>query len=247
MNLCRKLTTCLLISLGVANATVSAESTPAADDQATRDTVVLLHGLWRSRTAMWLMAHRLENAGFQVERIGYDSTHQTPEQILDSVAAQIDACCKALPHTVHFVGHSLGGLIIRAYLAENAVRQRGRVVLIGTPNKGTPLVDAFQDSWWLALAGPTARALGTDPGSFPKSLPPPEYPVGVIAGLSENGLAQHFLADSSDGLVPVESTKLAGMVDFIVVKSGHSTMRYSEEVARQTIAFLRRGHFTHPP
>ncbi len=247
MNLCRNLTACLLISLDVATATASAESTPAADDQATRDTVVLLHGLWRSRTAMWLMAHRLENAGFQVERIGYDSTHQTPEQILDSVAAQIDACCKALPHTLHFVGHSLGGLIIRAYLAENAVRQQGRVVLIGTPNKGTPLVDAFQDSWWLALAGPTARALGTDPGSFPRSLPPPEYPVGVIAGLSENGLARHFLADSSDGLVPVESTKLVGMVDFIMVKAGHSSMRYSEEVARQTIAFLRRGQFTHPP
>jgi pimeloyl-ACP methyl ester carboxylesterase len=247
MKLCRNLTASLLIALGIANAAASAESPPAAEDQATQDTVVLLHGLWRSRTAMWLMSHRLENAGFQVQNIGYDSTHETPEQILNSVAAQIDACCKALPHTVHFVGHSLGGLIIRAYLADNAVRQQGRVVLIGTPNKGTPLVDAFQDSWWLALAGPTARALGTGPDSFPKSLPPPEYPVGVIAGLSENGLAQHLLADSSDGMVPVESTKLVGMVDFILVESGHSSMRYSEEVARQTISFLRRGRFVHPP
>jgi len=247
MKLCRNLTASLLIALGIANAAASAESPPAAEDQATQDTVVLLHGLWRSRTAMWLMSHRLENAGFQVQNIGYDSTHETPEQILNSVAAQIDACCKALPHTVHFVGHSLGGLIIRAYLADNAVRQQGRVVLIGTPNRGTPLVDAFQDSWWLALAGPTARALGTGPDSFPKSLPPPEYPVGVIAGLSENGLAQHLLADSSDGMVPVESTKLVGMVDFILVESGHSSMRYSEEVARQTISFLRRGRFVHPP
>jgi len=247
MKLCRNLTASLLIALGIANAAASAESPPAAEDQATQDTVVLLHGLWRSRTAMWLMSHRLENAGFQVQNIGYDSTHETPEQILNSVAAQIDACCKALPHTVHFVGHSLGGLIIRAYLADNAVRRQGRVVLIGTPNKGTPLVDAFQDSWWLALAGPTARALGTGPDSFPKSLPPPEYPVGVIAGLSENGLAQHLLADSSDGMVPVESTKLVGMVDFILVESGHSSMRYSEEVARQTISFLRRGRFVHPP
>lgn len=247
MKLCRNLTASLLIALGIANAAASAESPPAAEDQATQDTVVLLHGLWRSRTAMWLMSHRLENAGFQVQNIGYDSTHETPEQILNSVASQIDACCKALPHTVHFVGHSLGGLIIRAYLADNAVRQQGRVVLIGTPNKGTPLVDVFQDSWWLALAGPTARALGTGPDSFPKSLPPPEYPVGVIAGLSENGLAQHLLADSSDGMVPVESTKLVGMVDFILVESGHSSMRYSEEVARQTISFLRRGRFVHPP
>jgi len=71
--------------------------------------------------------------------------------------------------------------------------------------------------------------------------------VGVIAGLSENGLAQHLLANSSDGMVPVESTKLVGMVDFILVESGHSSMRYSEEVARQTISFLRRGRFVHPP
>ena len=246
MKLYQNLTVRLLIALSIASTAATGDST-AAGDQATPETVVMLHGLWRSRTAMWLMSHRLEDAGFRVERIGYDSTHETPEQILDSVAAQIDACCKTLPHTVHFVGHSLGGLIIRAYLADNAMRRQGRVVLIGTPNQGTPLVDAFQDTWWLALAGPTAEALGTDPDSFPKSLPPPEYAVGVIAGLSENGLAQHILAGHSDGMVPVESTKLVGMADFILVKSGHSSMRYSEEVARQTIAFLRRGRFDHPP
>lgn len=214
---------------------------------ANRETVVLLHGLGRNKAAMWLLAWRIEDAGFDVIRIGYDSLHETPGQILAGVSREIDACCKALSQPVHYVGHSLGGLVIRAYLAEREWRNRGRVVLIGTPNNGTPLVDEYKDTWWMNLAGPTANALGTDPDSFPNSLPEPDYPVGVIAGLREGGFAKALMPGDHDGLVPVESTKVAGMSDFIVVETSHSLMRYNEEVARQTIAFLRKGEFLRKP
>ena len=192
---------------------------------------------------MWLLASRIERAGFDVVRIGYDSLHDAPEAILEDVARQIDACCRALPMPVHFVGHSLGGLVVRAYLAESRVANLGRVVLIGVPNNGTPLVDRSRDSWWMDLAGPTARSLGTGSDSFPASLPNPDYPTGVIAGSRSGGFPLDGIPGADDGLVPVESTKVPGMVDFIVVESGHSFMRYSNEVARQTIAFLRRGEF----
>jgi hypothetical protein len=95
------------------------------------------------------------------------------------------------------------------------------------------------------LAGPTARALGTDAESFPASLPPPDYPVGIFAGVRLGSFRIDLIEGDDDGLVPVESTKVPGMTDFIVVETGHAMMRYNEEVAMQTIAFLRHGRFVH--
>lgn len=229
-----------LVTLSVAE-----EREAAGGDAMSGETVVLLHGLGRGKTAMWLLASRIGNAGFDVIRIGYDSLRSTPGEILADVASQIDSCCKALVAPVHFVGHSLGGLMIRAYLAENRLANLGRVVLIGTPNNGTPVVDRLGDSWWLDLAGPTARMLGTDAESFPGSLPDPDYPTGVIAGVSVRSISSRFIPGDDDGLVPVESTKVAGMKDFIIVESGHSFMLYDNEVARQVVAFLQRGEFQH--
>jgi len=209
------------------------------------DTVILLHGLGRSDTAMWLLASRLEDEGFLVERIEYDSLTRAPREILDDIGGQIAACCLGRAGTLHFVGHSLGGLLIRAYLDKNRVANLGRVVLIGTPNQGTAVVDRFRDSWWMPLLGPTTLALGTDEESFPNSLEPPYYPVGVIAGKFGFGLNDIFLPGEDDGLVTVDATRLEGMTDFVVVNSGHAFMRYSGEVAAQTAAFLKTGRFLH--
>jgi pimeloyl-ACP methyl ester carboxylesterase len=231
-----------LIMVVVGVSTCAGERTSDAHHLTDRETVVLLHGLGRSEAAMWLLASRIEAAGFDVVRIGYHSLGDPPERILAAVSRQIDACCKASLKPVHFVGYSLGGLIIRAYLAENKLRTLGRVVLIATPNAGTPLVDAYRDSWWMDLAGPTAKSLGTGPDSFPNSLPAPDYPVGVIAGVREAPFVD-VIPGEDDGLVPLESTKVVGMVDFVIVESNHMLMRYSQEVARQTIAFLRTGEF----
>ena len=208
-----------------------------------REVVVVLHGLARSSAAMWLLHLRLHRAGYQVETVGYRSMSQTPEEIVADISRQIDACCKQIDKKVHFVGHSLGGLMIRAYLQENRPQKLGRVVLIGTPNQGTAMADHFRDKWWAGMAGPTALSLGTDDASFPRSLPDPDYSVGVIAGIGRQQMDDRILPGEDDGLVAVESTKLNGMRDFIVVNTGHSMMRYDEAVAMQTISFLRNGAF----
>ncbi|MEJ2514549.1 MAG: alpha/beta fold hydrolase [Gammaproteobacteria bacterium] len=210
-----------------------------------RETVVLVHGLWRGKSSMWLLARRLEDAGFDVFRADYDSLTATTGEIVRQVAAQIDACCRDRPGPVHFVGHSMGGLAIRAYLVESHIPNRGRVVLIGSPNSGTPIVDDYQDTWWMGLAGPAANALGTGPESFPNMLPEPDYPVGVIAGFWVGPFGLDFIPEADDGLVPVESTKVPGMADFVAIDVSHSFMRYDDDVAKQTIAFLRDGHFIH--
>jgi hypothetical protein len=132
---------------------------------------------------------------------------------------------------------------VRAYLADKPVKNLGRVVLIGSPSQGTPVVDSYQDHWWMKLAGPTANALGTGNTSFPKSLPPPDYALGVIAGKVERVIDFPSIPGDDDGLVPVESTRVEGMKDFVVVKAGHAMLRYNELAAEQAIAFLKFGQF----
>ena len=217
----------------------------AAEGTSDKETVVLLHGLGRSSTSMWIFALRLKRAGFHVELVGYDSINQNPDEILKEITAQIRECCADISGPIHFVGHSLGGLMVRAYLQNNDVANLGRVVLMGTPNQGTVAADYFRDSWLLRRLGPTAERLGTDEKSFPRTLEDPYYPVGIIAGEFESDLIDNVIPGKDDGLVPVDATKLEGMTDFIVLRTSHAMMRYDEEVARQTIEFLKYGRFDH--
>lgn len=233
----------ILISISVSCSISRAQLEPAYQSESNGETVVLIHGLGRSNVAMWSLASRLEDAGYRVERVGYSSLNQTPEEIVNVVSQQIDECCADIGKTVNFVGHSLGGLLIRAYLQNRKIDNLGRVVLIGTPNQGTAIVDKYKERWWMALLGPTTAALGTDDGSFPKSLAPPYYPVGVIAGFRQSDMPDEILPGKDDGLVAIESTKLEGMGDFIIIESGHSMMRYNDDVAKQTISFLKNGRF----
>ena len=216
----------------------------------TADTVVLLHGLGRSASAMSQLAERLEVFGFNVVSVDYDSLKRSPDEILHDVASQIDACCdQQRGHTnkgrIHFVGHSLGGLLARAYLEENSPPNLGHVVAIGSPAKGTPIVDRYRGRWWFELLGPMANSLGTDQGSFAATLGKPTYPLGVIAGSRQRD-NDDLLPGEDDGLVTVKSTRVDGMTDFLKVNAGHADLRYSEDVARQTALFLRTGKFAQP-
>ncbi|MEP3047178.1 MAG: alpha/beta fold hydrolase [Roseibium sp.] len=215
------------------------------DDEPPGDKViiVLLHGLGRNANSMWLLASRLEDAGFFVQRIEYSSLHQNPDEILEDIGNQIELCCRRHKHAVHFVGHSLGGLMVRAYLQNNKVDNLGKVVLIGTPNKGSEAADHFSDSWLMDIMGPTAKTLGTGDTSFPNLLEVPYYPVGIIAGIRNSTLNDPVIPGKDDGVVSVEATKIDDMTDFILLETGHSMMRYDREVADQTIAFIENGAF----
>jgi hypothetical protein len=115
--------------------------------------------------------------------------------------------------------------------------------LLGTPNQGTEAADHFSNSWLMKILGPTAKTLGTDADSFPKSLEAPYYPVGIIAGEISSQLNDPVIPGKDDGLVSVEATKIDTMTDFIIIETGHSMMRYDREVADQTIEFIKNGVF----
>jgi pimeloyl-ACP methyl ester carboxylesterase len=210
--------------------------------------VVLLHGLGRSSTAMFLLQKRIRDAGFETHSIEYASLQEPPEVILEKVSEQIKLCCKDDSRPVHFVAHSLGGLIVRAYLDQKPLENLGRVVLLGTPNQGSELVDIYGDSWLFKIIGPTARLIGTDDNSFPNQIGPPYYPLGIIAGTSSfNPITDDHLPGPDDGLVSVQSAKVDGMTDFLLVDTSHSMMRYKEAVANETIHFLKKGRFSQSP
>ena len=200
--------------------------------------------------AMLLMESALTEAGFQVHSIGYPSTAEGPETLLEIVGAEIDDCCLGQPGTLHFVGDSLGGLLIRAYLADSQPPRLGRVVLLGSPNEGSALAEAdgleALPQALLELAGPTAKALRPGPEGFPASLSAPFYPVGIIAGTRDNPVSNKWLEVPNDGMVSVASARLEGMTDFITFDVSHWELRNDAEVATQVAQFLQHGRFDHP-
>lgn len=246
-----KFTTAILFALiaivmsGCARSEAST-TTYNADDEL----VVLAHGLGRSDVAMWRFAQRLEKAGYKVCRLDYSSIGESVENVLSESEKQITTCVANAPK-VHFVGHSLGGLVIRGYLQDNLEKLDkniiGEVVLIGTPNKGSEVADHLGDSWLMKLGGGIGNALKTGKDSLGNKLTELNVNIGIIAGTKASNLTKKTFKGPNDGLVSVESTKLASMSDFIEIYVSHSQMRYNSEVAKQTIHFLQKGTFDHAP
>jgi len=239
----------ILLSSGILGWVLIADSQTDSDklQVENQQRIVLVHGFGRGKMAMWRIAGRLEDAGYIVHRIGYQTINRTVNEVIDDVSKQINDCCIESNTTVHFVGHSMGGLMIRAYLQKNKFKPLGKTVMIGTPNKGTTVADEFKDSHIVKSILPIGLSLGTDASSFPNQLDVPYYPVGIIAGIVDNDSNNGYLPGPDDGLVAVESTKVPGMADFILIETSHTMMRYNEEVAKQVITFLKQGKFEHKP
>jgi triacylglycerol lipase len=210
--------------------------------------VILLHGLCRTSASMTRMERTLSEAGYQVQNIGYPSRTASVQQLADDTIGQAVANCQRDGVArVDFVTHSLGGILVRSYLARHPLPSLGRVVMLAPPNRGSEVVDKLGD-WFLFkwINGPAGRELGTNPGSTPNQLGPVTYPVGVIAGdRSINWINSLLIPGRDDGKVSIERTKLPGMNDHIVVHTAHPFIPKNREAIRQTIQFLRTGAFDH--
>jgi palmitoyl protein thioesterase len=222
----------------------AAEPGPTAGAADNRECVVVLHGLARSSRSMSRLSRRLSDAGFLVDNLDYPSTREPFDELVSGLARAMERDSASCPR-IHFVGYSLGALLVRGYLEQTRPKNFGRVVMIGPPNHGSEIVDAIGGTWlFKAIFGPVGSELGTSPESLPARLGQPNFEFGVIAGNQPmNPLGWWLISGENDGEVSVESTRLEGMSDFVVLPENHTFIMDAPEVAKETVAFLRTGHF----
>lgn len=206
--------------------------------------VVLLHGLARTERAMRTMASALREQNYAVVNIGYPSTDLSIQELAKpAVSKAIGQCPK--DSRINFVTHSMGGIILRYFLANESIQRLGRSVMLAPPNKGSEVVDTLADfpgfRWF---NGPAGQQLGTGEASVPQTLGPAEFDLGIIAGTSTfNPLLSLMLPNPDDGKVSVESTKLDGMRDHISLPVTHTFMMSNKSVIEQTVHYLQQGRF----
>ncbi len=208
--------------------------------------VILLHGLCRTSASMHRMESCLRAAGYQVVNVDYPSRRAPIDQLSDSAigAALADPQFQSC-HRIHFVTHSLGGILVRSYYRRHDPGKLGRVVMLGPPNQGSEVVDHLK-GWWLyrKLNGPAGNELGTDSGSMPNRLGPVNFELGVIAGdRSINWINSLLIPGPDDGKVSVQRTEVAGMKAFRVVHVPHPFLMNNPSVIRSTLHFLKSGSF----
>lgn len=210
------------------------------------DDLIVLHGLARSRWSMLRAAAAGRQSGYRVHNLAYPSRRRSIEKLTDWLDGAVIQH-RAAGTRVHFLTHSLGGILVRALLARRRPAGLGRVVMLAPPNHGSEIVDMFRRRALSALAfralfGPAGQQLGVD--GLPASLPPADYPVGIIAGCRAiNPVGMPVLPQPHDGTMSVASTRLSGMADHLVVEASHGLIMWHGKALDQAMHFLAEGRF----
>jgi pimeloyl-ACP methyl ester carboxylesterase len=235
----------LAVAIAILLGACAREAPPAARRS---ECVILLHGLARTAFSMERMERMLERTGFSVANIDYPSRDYPIEELAPmAIGDGVDQCNTNTATTaVHFVTHSLGGILVRVYLAENSIPNLGRVVMLAPPNQGSSAVDEMVRipgfDW---LNGPAGYQLGKGPESVPLSLGPPQFEFAVVAGdRTIDPITSAVLENPDDGRVSVSDTKLEGMRDFVVVHVSHAMIMQDRQVFRLVRNFLIHGSFS---
>jgi pimeloyl-ACP methyl ester carboxylesterase len=198
-------------------------------------TVVLLHGLWMPGMAMHSLAKRLQDAGYDTEVFSYLSVADGPDLAVQALVDSIGT------REVDLVAHSLGGLIAMQALRQAPHLKVGRLVCMGSPLKGSGAASGLLR---LPMAG---LLLGQSAALLREGFPDwaGATQVGVVAGNVPHGLGAYFagFADTHDGTVAVDETRLPGVTDHVVIPASHSGLLFSKEAADRAIAFLGTGRF----
>jgi hypothetical protein len=194
------------------------------------------------------MEKALQETGYLTANIDYPSRDFEIEELASIAVGDGLAVCRTGGSVakIHFVTHSLGGILVRQYLSTGTIEELGRVVMLGPPNQGSLAADDLEGvpgfDW---INGPAGRQLGKDMNSVPLALGPADFELGVIAGnRSIDPITSAILENPDDGRVSVADTKLEGMDDFVIVEHSHAFMMRMRRPIELTKLFLRTGRFS---
>lgn len=212
-----------------------------------RDYVVLIHGLGRSRLSLLGLHYWLRRAGYRVVNVGYPSRRiRSAEVVRDYLQPALEKLDLSGGVRVHFITHSLGGIIFRTWAANRAADfPLGQTVLLAPPNQGSEILDHIGHRCWVrAILGPVIDDLQTASATSPRNLGPVPPRTAVIMGNQARiRLFHHLFESESDGIVSVAAAKVKGMAEFLVVPADHTFIMWRSDVFRAVVRFLRHGTF----
>jgi len=208
--------------------------------------IILVHGLARTSHSFSKMAVELKNEGYNVVNLEYPSRKHPIEKLSKPYLSKaIDKCHSKNISKIHFVSHSMGGILIRQYLSQHPINKLGNIVMLSPPNQGSEIVDKLGSfPGFFAINGPAGLQLETNENSLPNKLGAVDYPLGIITGnKSINLILSMLIPGEDDGKVSVKRAKVAGMKDFLVVPHSHPFIMNSDIVISQVKYFLRFSTF----
>jgi pimeloyl-ACP methyl ester carboxylesterase len=215
---------------------------------------VLLHGLFRSDDSMSRMANYLRDKG---NYLTINVTYPSTQAAVGEHAARLERIINHLHgvEEINFVAHSLGNLVIRNLVANQCDRPQRevdprikRMVMLGPPNQGACIAQALlKNDLGELIAGKSGQQLACQWQQLSESLAVPPFEFGIIAGgMGGKRGYNPFLPGDNDAVVEVDSTKLPGATDFVVLPVIHSTMMNQATIQEYTLRFLQHGYFKSP-
>ena len=208
--------------------------------------IILIHGLARTSRCMNKAASLLTAYGYDVINVNYPSRKKKINELVTLyIRPAIKKCETKTYRQIHFLTHSMGGILLRYYLATHSIKNLGKAVMLAPPNQGSEVVDKIGHlRLFYLLNGPAGRQLGTDKNSVPMQLGKLNFEAGIITGYrSINPLLSLLIPGKNDGKVAVERAKVKDMKDFLLVPSTHSFIMQRSKVIYQALYFIQQSVF----
>ncbi len=208
--------------------------------------VIFMHGALKSASSMDKLEAAFSSADYHTFNWDFNSRDFTVIQNaakLDSILRHKDY----LEHTLHFVTHSMGGIVIRYYLENYNPPNVGRFVMIAPPNQGSQIATelrGFPPFRWLYRKNVDYLVTGSD--AFAPNAGIPDCEFGIIAGGTGGKYGfTWYLPGDDDSILSVEQTKLQGAADFILLHHIHATIMMEDDTIKQSLYFIQHGEFLH--
>lgn len=203
----------------------------------------MLHGLWRGWRAMQPLARALAGDGFSTLNLPYPSGRLPIPILVDRIRSEVGKIAGDQP--IHFITHSLGGILVRSLLAEGVPWEIGKIIMLAPPNRGSEIVDWSKRHPILhRVLGPAGRALGSDgvPGSLP-ALPAGTEAAVIMGNRSSVPVFKYLLGPENDGIVTTAKGRIDGLRGFSVINADHTFIQMHPETIRLSLHFLKTGEW----